>query len=495
MKADSRPNPAPLPRTAGTPALPKSARARKSWHPAPARTARPRPGALPPAFRFGVATSDHQSEAFDPRFPDIWDRWEQETGCAARGRAVDFWNRYPEDIELARDLGCQSFRFSLSWARLEPRPGEFNAEAFAHYRDVLRRIQDAGMEPVVTLMHWVWPLHVEDRGGLIADEFPEWFERYAQEVARRLGEGVRCWVTFNEPNALPFGFIRAWGQKQFSMPPGREQGAAGQVPDAAKLVRNLFLAHARAREAMRAVRPEARLGANPCVLGFPTWFQRWLDRHITRGGSLAEWARMEEECETRGPLHWGPQLLRQLGSLSFFANTNWWHLGMAGRLPEFLCPRECVGQHDYVGLDYYWGISTLKLPHVFQLLEAMDRRFGRAPVWPRGLYNALRHMSGLFPGMEILIMENGCPDRVDGITRSEYLSRHLREVVRARAHGVNVMAYHCWCLTSTCEWGLDCESNSDFGLYRVDMARDPALIRVPTVSAHAYREMIARRGP
>lgn len=456
----------------------------------------PRGAAFPDEFLFGVASSDHQSEAFDPRYPDIWDRWEAQQGLAPRGRAADFWNRYPEDIELARALGCQSYRFSLSWARLEPRPGEFNAEAFEHYRDVIRRIREAGMQPVVTLMHWVWPLHVEDRGGLIAEEFPQWFRRFTAEVAHRLGQGVPYWVTFNEPNALPFGFIKPWWQPSYSMPPGLgDASPSRQAEAAARLVRNLFVAHTLARTELRAVHPETQVGANPCVLGLPLWFQRWLDHRITSAGSFTEWAREEAACASRRRVPLVPGMLERLGSLSFFADTNWWHLGMAGRLPEFLCPAECVAQHDYVGLDYYWGINTLRLPRLFQLMDAMQQQFGRAPVWPRGLYNALRYVDRLFPGMDVMIMENGSPTHVDGVSRPEYVRQHLREVIRARNHGVSVTAYHCWCLTSTCEWGLGAGQNCDFGLYHVDLEGDPELERIPTVAAQAYREIIAARQP
>jgi len=33
-------------------------------------------------------------------------------------------------------------------------------------------------------------------------------------------------------------------------------------------------------------------------------------------------------------------------------NTNWWYLGLAGKLPEFLCPSECIRRLDFIGFDY-----------------------------------------------------------------------------------------------------------------------------------------------
>ena len=98
----------------------------------------PRPGPFPPDFLFGVGTSDHQAEAFDPRFPDVWDDWEashpirhpDQSCCVPRGRATDFWHRYPEDVELARHTGRSDLRRAEaarrvncgSWARAGLRP-------------------------------------------------------------------------------------------------------------------------------------------------------------------------------------------------------------------------------------------------------------------------------------------------------------------------------------------------------------------------------------
>jgi beta-glucosidase/6-phospho-beta-glucosidase/beta-galactosidase len=128
--------------------------------------------AFPASFLFGVATADHQCEAYDPRFEDIRDVWEQKRNLTERKKATDFWNRYAEDIQLAKDLGCNSFRFSLAWSRLEPAPGQFNDDAFAHYQQLIETIRAAGMEPIMTLHHFTWPVYVEERGGLIGKDFP-----------------------------------------------------------------------------------------------------------------------------------------------------------------------------------------------------------------------------------------------------------------------------------------------------------------------------------
>src|SRR5262249_23610071 len=102
---------------------------------------------------FGVATADHQCEAYEPRWEDVRDRWERDLKLTGRGRATDFWVRYHEDVELACRLGCTAFRFSVAWARVEPRPGEFDSAVLEHYRELAATIVAAGMEPVVTLMH------------------------------------------------------------------------------------------------------------------------------------------------------------------------------------------------------------------------------------------------------------------------------------------------------------------------------------------------------
>jgi beta-glucosidase len=39
--------------------------------------------------------------------------------------------RYEEDVQLAAKAGCNAFRLSIEWARIEPRKGEIDMEAVA----------------------------------------------------------------------------------------------------------------------------------------------------------------------------------------------------------------------------------------------------------------------------------------------------------------------------------------------------------------------------
>jgi beta-glucosidase/6-phospho-beta-glucosidase/beta-galactosidase/ABC-type amino acid transport substrate-binding protein len=748
---------------------------------------------LPEEFMFGVANSAHQTEAYNPAFEDVWDVWERqprEPMLTKRGRATDFWNRYEEDIGLARGLGCKAFRFSIAWSRVEPEPGRFSQEALDHYRRLVAAIRAAGMEPILTLHHFTWPTHVEVRGGMLADDFPDMFAAFTARVVEHLGEEVTWWVTFNEPSQLLYGYIKPWWESDYFIPPGLpgEAKLPDQVMAVGQLIRNLFLAHTRAREIIKSKFPEAMVGANPLLLGLPVWLQRWINRNATRIQSQDDLARQVHRCSERsmlergevdvviatftrtaerarqvmfsevyfvagqrlltraegtatgpqdlanqgvavlksstaegdvdalvpgarvrvveGPaaalealdrgeadallvddtiLHglvalrpdrykligeplssepyaaavglgscellavidavvrdfkesgaWENSYARNLGELGpepplgvieagpspyeagpapgptlaemcetgfiydilqrgglsegplppasqgsalrriqerghlivavkedvpglgyrdpgtgelsgleidlaraiaerifgdpdsvRFRPTNtqeripllrsvrrrlvdpflkgysilstllastWWHLGMAGQLPEFLCPKECIGQQDYVGLDYYWGISSLKLNRVQALIDAALGHFDRAPVYPGALRGLMRYLAELFPDLPLLIVENGSVAVADDVVRASYLRRHVSQVQRVAAEGVKVAGYVCWSITSNREWGHPFGMSSDFGLYHIDLDTDPELKRKATGEVEVYREIIRSGG-
>ncbi|MEO8615387.1 MAG: family 1 glycosylhydrolase, partial [Luteolibacter sp.] len=188
-----------------------------------------------------------------------------------------------------------------------------------------------------------------------------------------------------------------------------------------------------------------------------------------------------------GWLNWA---WRFWGTTSLIGNVNWWYLGTAGKLPVELCPEEAIGAQDFVGLDYYWGLPTWKLGKFRSLEDAAHGRFLHAPVWPEGLYHALRRFHRWFPGQELFIVENGSVPVANGVSRTDYIRLHIAEVERAIAHGVPVKGYNFWSITSNREWGHAFDPNTDFGLYFVNLDKDPELKRITTDEVEVYREII-----
>src|SRR5512140_189798 len=128
--------------------------------------------AWPTGFLWGTATAAHQVEGGNSH--NDWSRFERIPGKIAHGDssglAADHWNRVVDDIALMKQLGANAYRFSIEWSRLEPTEGTWDEGAWRHYADELAQLKAAGVEPVVTLLHFTLPLWLADRGGATASD-------------------------------------------------------------------------------------------------------------------------------------------------------------------------------------------------------------------------------------------------------------------------------------------------------------------------------------
>ncbi|MFE0027470.1 family 1 glycosylhydrolase [Amycolatopsis sp. NPDC059021] len=174
------------------------------------------PAAADEAFSWGVATAGFQSEGSAP--DSNWKRYVDARTPAIKdpyGNAVDFRHRYAEDIARARDLGVKVFRFSVEWARIEPWQGQLDEAELAYYDDVVQHILDAGMKPMITLDHWVYPGWVAEQGGWGGDRMVgEWLANARRVVERYRGKGAQ-WITINEPTVYVLNEIRNGGLPWF----------------------------------------------------------------------------------------------------------------------------------------------------------------------------------------------------------------------------------------------------------------------------------------
>jgi len=106
-------------------------------------------------------------------------------------------------------------------------------------------------------------------------------------------------------------------------------------------------------------------------------------------------------------------------------------------------------------------------------------------IYPGGFTAVLEEAAAY--GKPLYVTENGVADRADTM-RARFVAEHLHVLARAIAGGIDVRGYFHWSLMDNFEWAEGFCAR--FGLYRVDFA-DPALPRIPTAGARAYRDIIA----
>ncbi len=117
--------------------------------------------------------------------------------------AIDFYNRYEEDIALLAEMGINTLRTSIAWSRLFPTGLEKapDPDGLAFYRKVFSTLIKYGIEPVVTLSHFEIPLHLAvEEGGWSKREMIGRFLTFAQASLDAFQDQVTYWLTFNEIN-------------------------------------------------------------------------------------------------------------------------------------------------------------------------------------------------------------------------------------------------------------------------------------------------------
>ena len=205
---------------------------------------------FPEGFIWGVATSAAQIEGCiqkDGKGLSIWDAFSHIPGNIIDGTttadACDSYLLYKKDIELMRQIGVNSYRFSVSWPRVLPEgKGKINQKGLDYYKNLVDALLEQGIEPNITLYHWDLPYELHRLGGWLNRDCTDWFADYAELIVKNLGDRVRKFVTVNEPIATYVGYAL----KSFA--PGFGLESYGK-----QACHNLMVAHGKAVRAIRAL--------------------------------------------------------------------------------------------------------------------------------------------------------------------------------------------------------------------------------------------------
>jgi beta-glucosidase len=429
--------------------------------------------AWPRDFIWGVSTSSFQIEGAtseDGRGPSIWD-----TFCAV-GRvanrdtgdvACDHYHRYAEDVALMQRLGVQAYRFSVAWPRLLPEGrGCPNEAGLAFYDRLIDALLEAGIEPWLCLYHWDLPQALDDLGGWSVRDAAGWFADYAALVARRYGDRVKRFATFNEPSVFTlFGY--GFGD---SAP-----GVSGPVM-LGRAIHNVNLAHGAAVDMVRALVPDASIGAihnyQPCLPATPDDMEA-----AELFGAYWNNAFPDPECLGAYP----PRLAA--------AMEPYVHEGDLARICRPI---------DWFGFNHYSPIYAKADPDA-----PLGFTFGQAPadlprtpiewpIYPKAFHDTLLEVSARYH-LPIYVLENGfgghdAPDAAGDIVdtaRIDYLKAYTQAMHQAIAKGADVRGYFVWSLLDNFEWGSG--YGVRFGLVYVDY---PTQKRVPKASFLWYADLI-----
>jgi beta-glucosidase len=419
---------------------------------------------FPEEFIFGAATAAYQIEGAwneDGKGESIWDRFSHTVGkvkgAATGDVACDSYHRYKEDIALLSEMNLGSYRFSISWPRIQADGiGKPNPKGFDYYKRVADALLEAKIRPLCTLYHWDLPQKLEDAGGWPNRDLAARFADYVDVTVRALGDRISHWCIFNEPWVFTFlGYgrgIHAPGRKNFA--------------DCMRATHVVNIAQGQAFRAIKAINAKLQVG---------TAFSMSHCQPATKSDA-------DRQAADRA---------HALGNVWFV------HPALRGEYPKAF-PGEnpldlmavksgdmdlCRAPLDFLGINYYRRqlISAIPVGEGESAAGVYNFDATQGPltdfaweVWPDGLYDMLMRIAREYKGATLEVTENGCsyldsPDehgRVPDQRRIQFLRGYLDALGGAMLYGAYVRAYHHWSLLDNFEWAEGFTQR--FGLTYVD---------------------------
>jgi beta-glucosidase len=441
---------------------------------------------FPRDFVWGAATAAYQIEGahnVDGKGESIWDRFSHTAGKVHRSEhgdvACDHYHRYAEDVASMRTLGLAAYRFSVSWPRIMPEGvGRLNQRGIDFYARLVDCLLEAGIQPWLTLYHWDLPQALQARGGFRERMMADWFADYVAVVARALGDRVKHFMTFNEPQI--FSLFGHWV--------GIHAPGLTGMQTQLDAVHHINLAHGRAVQALRAYAPDAKVG--PVHQAPP--IHPVTDREADRAAAQ-RWDVFFNRLFL-DPMHKG-EYPAEAAALVAPAQLPI----RAGDLAIIHQPVDFVGVNNYSRVFVRAaprGLGVAALPDLTHRVAGAQYTDMDWEVYPDGLYEVLMRFRNEYGDPELYVTENGGAfadvleqGRVADDEREELLRDYLTAAARALAHGAKLRGYFVWSLLDNFEWTHGYSKR--FGLIHVDYATQ---VRTLKDSARWYARVIAESG-
>lgn len=453
---------------------------------------------FPEGFWWGSATSSTQLEGAASeggKGKNIWDHWyEVEPGRFFDGVGPEhtsgFYHRYREDIALMKEIGHNTYRFSISWSRLIPGgEGPVNEEAATFYGNVINELLKQGIEPFVTLYHFDMPKEMQDQGGFENRRVAEAFARYAKICFERYGDRVQKWFTFNEPIVpVEGGYLY-----DFHYPNIVDAKKATQV------AYHTMIASALAISEYRKV-GDGKIGI---ILNLTPSYPRSEHPADVKASRIADLFFNRSFLDPSVLGEYPQELIDLLADHDHLPAT---HEG----------DRELLKQNtiDLLGVNYYQPRRVKAKEYLpnpdapfmpewfFDHYEMPGRKMNPYRGWEiyeKGIYDIMMNLKENYGNIESFVSENGMGVQdegrfeKDGMIHDDYridfIRGHLEWLHTAIEQGCQAKGYHLWTFMDNWSW-MNAYKNR-YGFYQVDL---DTMERKPKKSAHWFKEVSTQNG-
>ncbi|MBQ6217214.1 MAG: family 1 glycosylhydrolase [Erysipelotrichaceae bacterium] len=425
-------------------------------------------------FLWGAATASAQIEGGwneDGRTPSIWD-------LAPEGKiknsetcheACDHYHLYKEDVQLMKELGLKSYRFSISWSRIVPKEGEVNEKGIAFYNDLIDELLKNGIEPLVTLYHWDLPAWVQEKGGWLSKNIIMLFEQYTRIIVDAYSDRVTYWIPMNEPqcfimNGHMTGNHAPFMKKYLSLP---------------RLTENCLMAfHASVRIIRALAKKTPKVGIAMATSVFIP------EKENEEGIRQAYEDSFSKGSGLMNNLWWAAPLLegRSVRAFGIYKISDKY-------LPSIKTKLDFIGINTYAPFTNNWyGKDDSLPPERKNSLGWVND--GRCLYWTIRFWSERYHLP-------ILVTENGMCDEdrlnedlsIHDEKRIGFMKDYLAHLKRAVDEGYDVLGYEYWSLMDNFEWAEG--YGPRFGLIYVDFKTKDRYLKD---SASYYQKVIASNG-
>ncbi|MGP2543284.1 glycoside hydrolase family 1 protein [Yersinia sp. 2541 StPb PI] len=440
---------------------------------------------FPHDFWWGSASSAPQTEGESlsgGKSATVWDTWfdkqlgrfHQQIGPQ---QTSTFYQHWQQDIALLKQLNHNSFRTSISWARLIPNGrGEVNPQAVDFYNGVIDELLAQGITPFINLFHFDMPTVMQELGGWESRYVVDAYAEYADTCFRLFGDRVQHWFTFNEPIVpVEGGYLY-----DFHYP---------NVVDfkrAATVAYHTVLAHALAVKKYRQRELGGEIGI---ILNLTPSYPRSENPADVKAANIADLLFNRSFLD---PVLRGEYPTELTALLKDYDQLPACQPGDSELIVE--------GKVDLLGINYYqprrikcrdsrvnpeapfmpeWLFDYYQMPGC-----KMNPHRGWE-IYEPGIYDILTNLRKNYGNPRCFISENGMGveneqrfsrnGQIDDSYRIEFVSEHLKWVHRALAQGSHCLGYHMWTFIDNWSW---CNAYKNrYGFVQLDLKTQQRIVK------------------